>query len=76
VLIEGGGEILGEALDKRLIDKVQIYLGPILTGGPVIAFPGRGTNKTTDALRLRDVTYQTIGQTVCLTGYPDVAAGL
>ena len=76
VLIEGGGEILGEALDKRLIDKVQIYLGPILTGGPVIAFPGRGTNKTTDALRLRDVTYQTIGQTVCLTGYPDVVAGL
>src|SRR5215831_8859142 len=32
VLIEGGGEVLGEALDKKLIDKVQIYLGPILTG--------------------------------------------
>jgi diaminohydroxyphosphoribosylaminopyrimidine deaminase/5-amino-6-(5-phosphoribosylamino)uracil reductase len=41
VLIEGGGEVLGEALDKRLIDKVQIYLGPILTGGPVVAFPGK-----------------------------------
>ena len=72
VLIEGGGEVLGEALDNRLIDKVQIYLGPILTGGPVIAFPGRGTNKTADALQLRDVRYQTIGQTVCITGYPDV----
>ena len=76
VLIEGGGEVLGEALDKRLIDKVQIYLGPIFTGGPVIAFPGRGTNKTADALRLRDVGYQTIGQTVCVTGYPDVVAAL
>jgi diaminohydroxyphosphoribosylaminopyrimidine deaminase/5-amino-6-(5-phosphoribosylamino)uracil reductase len=72
VLIEGGGEVLGEALDKRLIDKVQIYLGPILTGGPVIAFPGRGTNKTSDALRLRDLGYQRIGQTVCVTGYPDL----
>jgi len=30
VLIEGGGEVLGEALDKQLVDKVQIYLGPIL----------------------------------------------
>jgi len=73
VLIEGGGEVLGEALDNRLIDKVQIYLGPILTGGPVIAFPGRGTNKTADALQLRNVRYQTVGQTVCVTGYPDVA---
>jgi len=72
VLIEGGGEVLGEALDNRLIDKVQIYLGPIFTGGPVIAFPGRGANKTADALQLRNVRYQKIGQTVCVTGYPDV----
>jgi diaminohydroxyphosphoribosylaminopyrimidine deaminase/5-amino-6-(5-phosphoribosylamino)uracil reductase len=76
VLIEGGGEILGEALDNQLIDKVQIYLGPILTGGPVIAFPGQGANKTADALRLRDVRYQRIGQTVCVTGYPDAVAAL
>jgi diaminohydroxyphosphoribosylaminopyrimidine deaminase/5-amino-6-(5-phosphoribosylamino)uracil reductase len=72
VLIEGGGEVLGEALDKRLIDKVQIYLGPILTGGPVLAFPGEGAAKTANALRLRDVEYQQIGQTISLRGYPDV----
>src|SRR6266403_2703702 len=52
VLIEGGGEILGQALDARLIDKVQLYLGPILTGGPVIAFSGRGTGTTANAIRL------------------------
>ena len=34
--------MLGQAVDARLIDKLQLYLGPILTGGPVIAFPGRG----------------------------------
>jgi len=72
VLIEGGGEILGEALDKRLVDKLQIYLGPMLTGGPVIAFPGRGANKTADALRLRNVRYEKMGKTVCVAGYPDV----
>src|SRR6266403_5956378 len=72
VLIEGGGEVLGEALEKRLIDKVQIYLGPILTGGPVIAFPGEGVEKTADALRLRDIECEQIGQTVSISGYPDV----
>jgi diaminohydroxyphosphoribosylaminopyrimidine deaminase / 5-amino-6-(5-phosphoribosylamino)uracil reductase len=72
VLIEGGGEVLGEALDKRLIDRVQIYLGPILTGGPVIAFPGEGTGKTADALRLREIAYQQIGQNISISGYPDV----
>jgi len=74
VLIEGGGEVLGDALDNRLIDKVQIYLGPILTGGPVIAFSGQGAAKTADALRLRDVEYQQIGQTITITGYPAVTA--
>ena len=72
VLIEGGGEVLGEALDKRLIDKVRIYLGPILTGGPVLAFPGEGAAKTANALRLRDIEYQQIDQTVSVCGYPDV----
>jgi diaminohydroxyphosphoribosylaminopyrimidine deaminase / 5-amino-6-(5-phosphoribosylamino)uracil reductase len=72
VLIEGGGEVLGQALDARLIDKVEFYLGPILTGGPVIAFPGRGAGSTVEGLRLGRVSYQRIGQSVCVTGYPEV----
>jgi diaminohydroxyphosphoribosylaminopyrimidine deaminase/5-amino-6-(5-phosphoribosylamino)uracil reductase len=72
VLIEGGGEVLGEALDKRLIDKVQIYLGPILTGGPVVAFPGDGAGKTAEALPLREIAYQQIGQNISMSAYPDI----
>ena len=74
VLIEGGGEVLGQALDARLIDKVQLYLGPILSGGPVIAFPNRGAEETANGLRLRCVSYRRIGQTVCITGYPEFVA--
>jgi diaminohydroxyphosphoribosylaminopyrimidine deaminase/5-amino-6-(5-phosphoribosylamino)uracil reductase len=72
LLIEGGGEVLGEALDNQFIDKVQIYLGPILSGGPVVAFPGEGVEKTADTLPLRDIEYEQIGQTVSLWGYPDI----
>jgi diaminohydroxyphosphoribosylaminopyrimidine deaminase / 5-amino-6-(5-phosphoribosylamino)uracil reductase len=73
VLIEGGGDVLGQALDARLIDKMQIYLGPILTGGPVIAFPGRGVETAANALRLRRVSYGQIGQSVCITAYPEIS---
>ena len=70
VLIEGGGEILGQALDQRLVDKVQLYLGPILTGGPVVAFPGIGAASTEQAPRLDRVRYERIGSDVCVIGYP------
>ena len=75
VLIEGGGEVLGEALDSRLIDTVQVYLGPILTGGPILAFPGKGAAKTDNALRLRNIEFQQIGQSISLRAYPDVLGG-
>jgi diaminohydroxyphosphoribosylaminopyrimidine deaminase/5-amino-6-(5-phosphoribosylamino)uracil reductase len=71
VMIEGGGDVLGQALDARLIDKVQLYLGAILTGGPVIAFPGRGAAKAAHALRLVRVSYEKIGQSVCISAYPE-----
>ena len=70
VLMEGGGEILGQALDQRLVDKVQLYVGPLLTGGPVIAFPGIGAASTEQAPRLDRVRYERIGQDVCVIGYP------
>ncbi|HET9417977.1 MAG TPA: bifunctional diaminohydroxyphosphoribosylaminopyrimidine deaminase/5-amino-6-(5-phosphoribosylamino)uracil reductase RibD [Chthoniobacterales bacterium] len=69
VLLEGGGRLLGAALDGGLIDKVQIYLGPILTGGGVAAFAGRGAFSTQAAEHLEDVTYTEIGQSIRITGY-------
>ena len=70
VMIEGGGELFGQALDARLIDKVQIYLGPILTGGIVIAFPGHGADASKNATSLDRVSFSRLGQTVHVTGYP------
>jgi diaminohydroxyphosphoribosylaminopyrimidine deaminase/5-amino-6-(5-phosphoribosylamino)uracil reductase len=67
VLIEGGGNVLGQALDARLIDKVQIYLGPVLTGGPVVAFSGQGAGNTAGGLRLDRVNYRKIDNDICAT---------
>lgn len=70
VLIEGGGDVLGQALDGRLIDRVQIYLGSILTGGPVVAFGGRGAASTAQGAHLREVHYEKIGSEIFLSGKP------
>jgi diaminohydroxyphosphoribosylaminopyrimidine deaminase/5-amino-6-(5-phosphoribosylamino)uracil reductase len=71
VLIEGGGEILGQALDGRVIDKVQIYVGALFTGGPKPAFAGVGSAATSGAAHLERVSYTKLGGgTICITGYP------
>lgn len=68
VLIEGGGDILGQALDAQLIDKVRIYIAGRLGGGAVIAFPGTGAAASHSALRLRDLQYERIGGDVFVSG--------
>jgi diaminohydroxyphosphoribosylaminopyrimidine deaminase / 5-amino-6-(5-phosphoribosylamino)uracil reductase len=70
VLIEGGGSVLGQALDGSVIDKAQIYVAPSLAGGPAPAFGGLGAASTAEGLRLRDVHYERIGSDICITGYP------
>lgn len=73
VLIEGGGNILSQAFDQKLVDKVQIYIAPIFTGGNVLAFGGKGVPSTGQSLRLDSPTYQRIGQDICIIGYPKKA---
>ena len=74
VLLEGGGDILGQALDARLIDKFYVYLAPMFTGGPVIAFAGDGVSSTDQAARLHNLTYLRFGEDICITGYPSYPA--
>jgi diaminohydroxyphosphoribosylaminopyrimidine deaminase/5-amino-6-(5-phosphoribosylamino)uracil reductase len=70
VLIEGGGDVLGQVLDEGVIDKAQIYLAPKFSAGPTLAFAGSGAAATGDALRIRDVRYERIGADICVSGYP------
>lgn len=70
VVIEGGGDVLSQALDQKLIDKVHIYVAPILTGGGVLGFAGKGVGSTRHSLRLDSPDYTRIGTDICVTGYP------
>lgn len=61
VLIEGGGRILGEALDRQLIDHIVFYIAPVLLGGPTPSFGGCGATDNQSAPRLKNPTYRQIG---------------
>jgi diaminohydroxyphosphoribosylaminopyrimidine deaminase/5-amino-6-(5-phosphoribosylamino)uracil reductase len=64
VLIEGGGRLLGHALDRRLADEAHIYVGPLLIGGARAtgALHGEGPARLRDAVRLpADATWTRLG---------------
>jgi diaminohydroxyphosphoribosylaminopyrimidine deaminase/5-amino-6-(5-phosphoribosylamino)uracil reductase len=68
VLIEGGGKTLGEALDRRLIDRIVFYIAPVLLGGPTPALGGHGAPSNESALRLKNPTYRRIGPDLRVEG--------
>ncbi len=73
VLVEGGGGVLGALLDARLIDKIAVFLGPMLIGGAAARSPVEGNGSTTmaDVLRLERTTTEAIGPDWLITGYPN-----
>ena len=50
VLIEGGGQVLGQAFDAGLVDEVQFYFTPWIAGGPTKAAAGEGVAGATAAI--------------------------
>lgn len=68
VLLEGGGCLLGEAFDRRLVDRVQFYVAPLLLGGPKVSVGGRGAGSTLESARVANPRYERIGDDLLLTG--------
>ena len=50
VLIEGGGQVLGQAFQAGLVDEVQFYFTPWLAGGSGVAVAGGGCTFGTGAI--------------------------
>ena len=72
VLVEGGGKLLASFFQQNLVDKVTVFLAPILLGGEIAHTPwdGKGASRIADGLRLRDVVVEHIGYDILIIGYP------
>ncbi len=75
VLVEGGGVILGGFFDRALVDKLHAVIAPIVIGAAdaPAAVAGRGAYRMADALRLRDIAVERLGEDILVTGYPQYA---
>lgn len=71
VLVEGGGEIAGNLLHYNLIDKVAIFVAPLLLGGKNSrnAFAGPDPLQLGDAKQLKDLKITRSGVDFLVTGY-------
>lgn len=71
LMVEGGGTLLGSFFDLRLVDKIVVFISPVIIGGSGIQTPvsGVGANTMADAIRLKHPKIDTIGEDVVITGY-------
>lgn len=71
VLVEGGGTVLGTLFDQRLVDKVAVFIAPIIIGGRDAPSPvmGSGILGIEQALHLKEPRTRRLGPDVLVTGY-------
>lgn len=74
LLVEGGGEIAGALVDAGLVDRLVVFVAPMVIGGTDgrSAVGGRGSDRLADALRLiRFDAVRRVGDDVLLAGAVD-----
>jgi diaminohydroxyphosphoribosylaminopyrimidine deaminase / 5-amino-6-(5-phosphoribosylamino)uracil reductase len=72
VFIEAGGTVNASFFEKKLIDKIVLYIAPKLIGGkdaPTF-LEGNGLAVMSEAIELVDCTFEQIGVDWKFTGYP------
>jgi diaminohydroxyphosphoribosylaminopyrimidine deaminase/5-amino-6-(5-phosphoribosylamino)uracil reductase len=71
VLIEGGAGVFGKFLDAGLVNKVSVFIAPMIIGGAEApnAVAGTGAERIADALQLREVEVVQRDKDIEITGY-------
>lgn len=67
VLIEGGGDVLGQAFDAGVVQRALFYLAPLLCFGPHI-LKGRGAGTSAAAPRIISPEFRRLGRDLVVSG--------
>ncbi len=70
VMVEGGGDVIGNFFDEKFVDKVHAFTAPIIIGGEkaVSAVRGRGIKKISGAQRLKNISRKKFGEDWLISG--------
>jgi diaminohydroxyphosphoribosylaminopyrimidine deaminase/5-amino-6-(5-phosphoribosylamino)uracil reductase len=71
IIVEGGGILLGSLFDRGLVDKVIVFIAPIVIGGAKAKTPvaGEGVAKVADSFRLERLKMGRLGDDLLVIGY-------
>ncbi len=71
ILVEGGSELLGSLFDRELVDKVLVFISPIIIGGgqAKTAVGGTGVGMIAEALCLNRIQFSNFGDNIMACGY-------
>lgn len=74
ILIEGGGTIHFSMLSAGLADKIFAFVAPKIIGGQnaFTAVEGVGFEKLSDAVKLKNLTTEKLGEDILICGYVEV----
>lgn len=70
LLVEGGGEVAAAFLEEDRVDRMTLFIAPIVLGGStaVPSVGGVGVSRVADAVRLTDVAIEWLGEDLWYTG--------
>ena len=70
ILVEGGGKLVGALFDLGLVDRIAVFVSPIIIGGEqaITGVEGKGVDWIKDAFHLNDIEMIKLGKDFLITG--------
>jgi diaminohydroxyphosphoribosylaminopyrimidine deaminase / 5-amino-6-(5-phosphoribosylamino)uracil reductase len=69
LLIEGGGDVLGQLFDQHRIDELWSFYAPMLTAGDKPSLGGCGVTSNESAVSLIETKFERFGDDILVKGY-------
>lgn len=71
IMVEGGAAVFGSLFEQVLVDKLLVFIAPIIIGGLEAKNPveGKGVEKLAQATNLNRVRVERIGNDILISGY-------